>query len=359
MTSTSHNTAHINPVQGYLMFASEMTGHCGIGSWEYNSRIVLARSSSAVGPYTFVREIFPTFAHEPTVGRGPNKEYVVWYTRYNAINASTPCLGACVDGSTAKDKCSQHIPHAGPQKPFQTFMAWATDPVHGTWSEPVLIYNGNSTDVHGNNFYTSDTNLAPVIYPNGSVAGLWRGLYPAIPGVQSEGMGIYPMHASDWKDPSTYTFGPASFASSIMNRLGVGAYVDEEDPHVWLDAKGRLHAVVHMFLMGGHLASDDGGYNWRWFGPFGRNGPNGTNTDDWRKSVFPQQTPLQNTGMAEQPGVELKPTTQLTFQRRERPHLIFDSGQVLAVSWGVVPMFTGSDYCWTVVQPSKLWAPSK
>ena len=230
---------------------------------------------------------------------------------------------------------------------MQTFMAWATDPVHGEWSEPVLVY-------HGQGGTDGDTNLAPVIYPNGSVAGLWRGVFPAIPGVQKSGMGIYPMHATHWKDPTTYVFGHASFANSIMSPLGVSAYLDEEDPHVWLDAKGRLHAVVHMFLMGGHLASNDGGYHWRWYGPTTGPTSNATAAQNWQKSVFPQRTPVQADGGG------ATCTTELSFQRRERPHVVFNSaGQVMAVSWGVVPLFTQSDYCWTVTQPSALWKPGK
>ena len=49
---------------GYFMFSSEMLGHCGIGAWTFNSRVILAKSRSAVGPYTFVRELLPAFAHE-------------------------------------------------------------------------------------------------------------------------------------------------------------------------------------------------------------------------------------------------------------------------------------------------------
>ena len=61
--------------------------------------MVLARSESAIGPYTFMREVFPVFAHEPTAGRGPNGEYVVWFTRYQHLNSTGPCLGICGDGT--------------------------------------------------------------------------------------------------------------------------------------------------------------------------------------------------------------------------------------------------------------------
>jgi hypothetical protein len=51
------------------MFASEILVHCEIATWETDSRVILARSISPVGPFEFVREVFPAFAHEPTAGR--------------------------------------------------------------------------------------------------------------------------------------------------------------------------------------------------------------------------------------------------------------------------------------------------
>eukprot|EP01050_Picozoa_sp_SAG11_P028655 SAG11_NODE_7747_length_1101_cov_1.488024_2_plen_235_part_00 len=217
---------------------------------------MLARSESAIGPFAFVREVFPVFAHEPTAGTGPNGEYVVWFTRYTHLNSTSPCLDVCVDGSTPT-QCKRRV-QPGKLIPFTeanpatSWMSWATDPL-GEWSAPVMVYNGS--DGSNGRVPTSDTNLAPVIYPNGSLVGLWRGRYPAIPQVQKAGMGIYTVRATNWKEPATYNFGHASLHDSIMGSdlpaPNGGVYEDEEDPHVWLDAKGRLHAVVHMYRLGG------------------------------------------------------------------------------------------------------------
>ena len=353
---------------GYLMFASEMVGNCGIGTWQTNSRVVLAKSESALGPYRFVREVFPVFAHEPTVSRGPNGEYVVWFTRYKQLNSTSPCLGVCVDGSTLAECKRGARVQPGPKpfteaNPATTWMSWATDPL-GEWSAPVMVYNG--TDGSNGGVPTSDTNLAPVIYPNGSLVGLWRGVYPAIPNVQGKGGGIFTVRATNWKDPTTYDFGHASLHNSIMGASlpapNGGTYLDEEDPHVWLDAKGRLHAVVHMFRLGGHLASADGGHSWRWYGPVtcGASKPcgNSTDADNWHKSIWPaidgakQCLPMAEANEAQATEIELCP------QRRERPHLIFDSaGRAVAISNGITLGGDGGDYCWTVTQPTVLWKP--
>ena len=36
----------------YHMWASEMTEHCGIGTWQQNSRVIHAVSPAPGGPYT-------------------------------------------------------------------------------------------------------------------------------------------------------------------------------------------------------------------------------------------------------------------------------------------------------------------
>ena len=180
-------------------------------------------------------------------------------------------------------------------------------------------------------------------------------------------MGIYTVRARNWKDPATYDFGHASLHTSIMGpnlpAPNGGVYQDEEDPHVWLDAKGRLHAVVHMFRLGAHLASADGGHSWRWYGPVtcGAESPcgNGTEAQNWHRSIFSaidganQCMPIAG----DDGGAVNAGTTELCPSRRERPHLIFDSaGRPVAVSNGIT-LPGGSDYCWTVTQPTALWKP--
>ena len=188
-------------------------------------------------------------------------------------------------------------------------------------------------------------------------------------------MGIFVVRARHWRDAASYDFGVASLATSVMRPLvnpGVGGvYLDEEDPYVWLDRRGRLHAVVHMFLLGGHMASDDGGHSWHWFGPTTGRTSNATDAENQAKSTG-GAAPCPPVAVTGTPGgsgngngngngsggaVEPGPT-QLCFQRRERPHLVFDArgrGPV-AATFGVV-WDRGDDYCWTMAQPTALWSP--
>ena len=326
---------------GYLMFVSELLSHCGISSWTYNSRVMMAYSNSAIGPYKAVKEIFPAFAHEPTAARGPDGEYVVWFTRYHYVNLSSPCLDECTDGSTSS-ACIDHRPPAGTY--MQTYMSWATDPF-GDWAEPVMVYNGTAGSLDGSSF-TSDTNMAPVIYSNGSLIGLWRGAGPDPTAQEDIISGIFVVRATNWKDPKTYDWGLISMKNSIMkidNPPYGAVYDDEEDPHVYLDSKGRLHAVVHCFGFGAHLASADGGYNWRYYGPVYK----GNDISDpklWQKSLWPETVPLVGGGA-------------IGVNRRERPHMVFDeSGQLVAYSAGVTLQVGPGDYSWTMFQPTVLFS---
>ena len=327
---------------GYLMFFSEMLSHCGIGSWAYNSHVMMGYSNSAIGPYKAVKEIFPAFAHEPTVVRGPKGEYVVWFTRYQQVNLTSPCLGVCTNGSTIKSECAAHEPTA--EAIMQTWMSWTMDPF-GEWTEPVMLYNGS--DGNNGDLFTGDTNLSPVIYPNGTLVGLWRGHGPDPASGQDTAIGgIFVVRATNWKDPTTYDWGHVLLKNSIMkiDNPPFGAVIDdEEDPHVYLDAKGRLHAVVHLFGFGAHLASSDGGYNWRYYGPV-YYGSDHSDPQLWTKSLWSENIEVAGGG-------------QIDYHRRERPHLIFDQkAQIVAYSVGITLDSGPGDYCWTMFQPTVLFS---
>ena len=56
------------------MWVSEFVSHCGLDSWQSNSRISHAVSDELAGDFTFVGEVVPVFAHNPTVVRGERGE---------------------------------------------------------------------------------------------------------------------------------------------------------------------------------------------------------------------------------------------------------------------------------------------
>jgi hypothetical protein len=64
----------------YWMWSSMMDGHCGLASWNRQSKVVLAKAAHPGGPYRYVKDLWPAFSHEPSATRAPTGEYVVHWT---------------------------------------------------------------------------------------------------------------------------------------------------------------------------------------------------------------------------------------------------------------------------------------
>ena len=391
----------------HWMWASEMVGNCGLKAWTRNSRVVLAASAAGpAGPYAFVKELWPVFSHEPVAARAPTGEYVVWFTSdaygtaVGEAGGGAPCVPPCFDGGSAAGvhpggrvclggcaNGSSFVPGDGghpacadnrtiersPLTRLPTVMSWAPHPL-GPWSAPVVVYNGSDGSAGG--AASGDTNFAGVILHDSSVLGLWRGVGApgsAPPATAANPRGAarmqYGARARHWRDARSYAFGRAEAGRNVFPALADGGGANcgggIEDPTVWLDARGRLHALVHNYAAGGHAASDDGGATWRWYGGTCSNGtadepPGGPGAalpgahDDapaprWcaGANCSAWGAPVRFTGG--DPPVEL--------QQRERPHVVLggaDGRTVVALSTGVREPDGQHDRTWTMVQSCDL-----
>merc|ERR1712169_173212 len=112
-----------------------------------------------------------------------------------------------------------------------------------------------------------DMNFAPVIYPNGSLYAFVRGKA---------------VFADDWKNISSY------------RKVDAELHLDDfgEDPHLWVDLKGRLHMLTHSEC-GKHFFSATGS---KW-----------------------QGAPIAKSGCAYPPRAEFEDGSISNFGRRERP----------------------------------------
>jgi hypothetical protein len=179
----------------YHMFASQMINHCGINAWTRNSHVVHATCSDAGGKYVRVNdsrggEIFPVFSHEPNAVRDPTTgEWALFFT-LKSPSGRTVCN--CTDGSTPPATCG------GLQGEGPTYVSWASSP-GGPWATPLLL-----KDMGGSQ---SDTNLAPIILPNGSLVGIWR--------TWDRGSWPHLVTAAHWKNASSYTFFEGQCAASL------------------------------------------------------------------------------------------------------------------------------------------------
>jgi hypothetical protein len=324
------------------MWASEITAHCGINAWTYNSRIVHATSATPLGRFERDAEFAGVFSHEPTAVRDPTSgEWAVFYT--SAIPSGRAACN-CSDGSTtaaceasnahnaAPARCArscdlsdpnnqpyarlstliqQARPKYGPQGP--TFVSWAAAPA-GPWSPPLRLFSEGARE--------ADTNLAPLIFANGSLLGIWRTHPGAAPGSIP-----HLVRAAHWKNASSYVWD----ATPILP-LQLPEDVGLEDPHLWQSTRG-FHILFHAFRLnastaagdyGGHAFSRDG-WAWTWSG-----------------------IAYNNTGA-------YADGSRFDFRGRQRPHLVFGDGAApLGLTNGVIyadATTAGTDACMTFVQP--------
>ena len=292
------------------MFASELTEHCGINSWTYNSRIVHATSSSPLGARFQRQEEFSgVFSHEPIAVRDPTtREWAVFFT--SDIPSGRPVCN-CSDGSSTAT--CEAFPKYGQQGP--TFVTWASSPA-GPWSPPLQLFSEGARK--------ADTNLAPYIYANGSLLGIYR----THPGA-SPGSIPHLVFASHWKNASSYIW-----LTDPILPLKLPENVGLEDPSLYRDARGNFHALFHAFNLSGTTASGDFGGH-----AFSENGWNWT----W-------------TGLSYNSSVMFADDTSLNFLGRQRPHFIFEEGSAspLGLTNGVIykdATTVGSDATFTFVQP--------
>ena len=335
-SSWGGSVLHSETDRRWHMWTSEIINNCGLNAWQSNSRIVHTVSDEPTGEFTFVDEVVPVFAHNPTVVRGEKGEYVMLfeYSEHHPCGFQT-C--SCDNGTTTQAciarQAARHCDYNRARWP--SYMAFASD-ANGPWSEPELI--PIFRDVGGQ----GDFNLSPIIFPNGSALILyrWGGGTPYESHLR---LG----HAVHWRNVSSYTI---SNATDLFPGLPTGGF---EDPFAYRDARGRFHALIHSMVgeeschrlgdpsgkgaCGAHIFSEDG-LTWHTHAVSGAY--NGT-----------VNFAADATAAAE----------RLIFTRRERPHAIFapgscgggsvlaPCGEPLAVTTSVVyPPLDGS---FTLLQP--------
>jgi hypothetical protein len=94
----------LDPTSGqYTMFFSDFEGHCGLDSWQRNSRIGVATSATPLGPFSPLDAEPPlgAFAHNPTVhGPAPDGSWLIFHIGDGHATAHGPPRRDCTNGTT-------------------------------------------------------------------------------------------------------------------------------------------------------------------------------------------------------------------------------------------------------------------
>lgn len=283
----------------YHMWAAEMTEHCGIGAWAQNSRIIRAVSDTPGGEYKRAQVVYEVFSHEPEVVRGPNGEYIMYFTanlrsQHGDCNCCRKGQSKC-DGSTGPGDCpsTAQLGAKGPARLGDTdgsYMSYSMSP-EGPWSEPQPLFPG---------YVGSDTNFAPAILANGSLVALWR-TWESVRGSRQ-----YLATGADWNDTAGYV----QHKDELFPDLGPAG---TEDQFLYVDKNGVFHSVFH------HMYGYDSRYHW-WLLALGGHAYS-LDGKEWTYTGIAWGDPFDaKRGNV----VEYDDGTTFRFTRRERPHLILD-----------------------------------
>ncbi len=241
----------------YHMWVSVMACDAGIEYWPVNSYVVHATSREPEGPYAFVAEAFPVFAHAADVRRGPGGIWVAFLTAgvvegELGLSEYGPPVTLDEDGRPQREVDLGASTEA-------TVLVTADTPC-GPWSEPIVLLEPRAL-LDG-----IDANFSAVVHEDGSLVGLWR----TWPGASQ----VHWVRASDYLDPDTYEWQEEEesvFGPPYDGHTPEGL----EDMFVWYDRETETyHSLFHDMVVPegrefhdalGHAFSEDG-VNWTYTG---------------------------------------------------------------------------------------------
>ena len=295
-----------------------------VHTWTTNSQTIRASSASVYGPYVREDVQIGIWSHEAAVTRGPNGEYVAFFSYNKNPGSSRPVCTTCKDGSTP-ESCKKGLVAPMIENTDPSYMSWSPNAT-GPWSEPVLILGPSVVRT----MTPMDTNLAAVIKKDGSLVGMWRDHVPtgkSVPHLTT---------ATNWKDPATYKFteadllfgGKADSADKSRRRKSPGRNPGGlEDMFLWVDKRGNLHCVFHQMYIcetcTAHAYSSDG-IHWGY------------------------------SGTAATAETKYTDGTTVVYGHSERPHILFDKDGVtpMALTNGVkIQGLSNNDQSFTLLRP--------
>lgn len=328
VSSWGGSAAYVARTGAYWLAVAVMARNCGLGSWESNSEIVLARSATPDGPYEPAQTLLAPFAHNPTLHALPNGSLVIAHIGSGVpehplittcTNGTTPGAppGAAAPGAAAPPArgggLRLGVPGAALPPPNFLFLASGVPGDGSAWE----VVNSTGGDWAANN-------PALLINPeDGSVILVYKvscACPPPCKFCRQFGVATAPA----WRGPYT--------DKGLIPVYG-------EDAYVWADPSGVQGPGYHMLTQGGNYAPIYPVYQGHFHTAFSPDGVSSW-TVETGSEVFNTSIALESGGVVE-------------LARRERHQVLFD-----AATRAPAYLFNGAelagsttDHSFTVVQP--------
>eukprot|EP00658_Telonema_sp_P-2_P054175 TRINITY_DN43119_c0_g1_i1.p1 TRINITY_DN43119_c0_g1~~TRINITY_DN43119_c0_g1_i1.p1 ORF type:complete len:344 (-),score=25.93 TRINITY_DN43119_c0_g1_i1:42-1073(-) len=209
----------------YHMVSADMEAHCGLDSWQRNSRIVHLTSAKPTGPFVQSDVVLDAFAHNPTLHRAPDGTWLVYHIGNGVPDSHGPPLKTCTHGVTPPSTVDDDA-RLPPPLPLDVGdeiapnLLWAARP-SGPWNDGRRIAGDAK----------SCNNPGPYIFSNGTVLLVCKV-------TSGDGQKIRQMAiavAPSWEGPYT--------VRSLAPVYGEDAYVFRQPQD------GNLHMLLHLSLI--------------------------------------------------------------------------------------------------------------
>ena len=231
----------------YHLYASRMGKQCGLEAWDLNSEIVRAVADHPLGPYQVVETVIPAMAHNPTVRKGPDGFYYLFYIGRPVDRAMqvADCKGGDSGFITQEQK---DLP-----TPWrcQINVRQAEDPA-GPWSESATLTVGSGR------LPLCATNPAPLVAADGSLDLYYRAYRYIVTDDKSDQTRFHP-YPQEWIYKVTsekigeplgrFQFWP------VLQGQGEDAFVWRNDDALHMIFNNKFNDKINM---GGYARSSDG-----------------------------------------------------------------------------------------------------